>query len=324
MARPPRHNAEYFYHPADFRNDRRVKAIRARLGAAGYGLLLMLLEVLTDADHTWIATDEIELELLAGDLVVEAAELDALIQLGEKVGLFRRTPAGMLSCDQLNTWLEPVFDKRNRSKNTTAAAKLSQPATETGVSVAETPPVKESTAQNSTEEESKKIESKSAREESASPASPSPESPTIAPHTRGAADVPTSIKPPYAPADFSPALVLPFNTDGFRAGWAKWRRYHADELGKPLGGGMREQEALQKLGKLSAKSEPVALAIIDQAISKGWKDLFPLDSSSPAYEPTTTNPQAHALPRQSYSRPLVGAQARLHVPAVGAEGYGKL
>jgi hypothetical protein len=80
MARPIRHNAEYFYHPASLRNDRRVKAIRARLSLAGYALLVMLLEVLTDADDTRLDTDEMEMELLAGDLGVSVTEIDSLLQ----------------------------------------------------------------------------------------------------------------------------------------------------------------------------------------------------------------------------------------------------
>lgn len=154
MARPTRTNAEYFYHPASFRNDRRVKAIRARLGLAGYGLLLMLLEVLTDADNTQLDTDDIEMELLAGDLGVDVAEIETLLQLAEKVGLFARTAAGLLHCPQLDEWLAPVFEKRNRSRNNALAAKADVSATDTGVSVTEIPPVENSTVENSREEES--------------------------------------------------------------------------------------------------------------------------------------------------------------------------
>ena len=157
MARPTRTNAEYFYHPATFRNDRRVKAIRARYGACGYGLLLMLIELLTDADNTALPTDEMEIELLAGDLSSTVEDVTNLIQAAEKVGLFGRNAAGMLKCPQLDEWLAPVFDKRNRARNTPTPPKLSQPVTETPITVTETPPVKESTGENSTEQESKDV-----------------------------------------------------------------------------------------------------------------------------------------------------------------------
>lgn len=117
MARPPKYNAEYYTHLADLRNDRRIKAIRVRFGAAGYGLLHMLLEVLTDADYTVLSTDEMELELLAGDFGVPATDIISLIQLAEKIGYFTRTEGGLLTCPELVKSLEPVFDKRNRAKS---------------------------------------------------------------------------------------------------------------------------------------------------------------------------------------------------------------
>jgi hypothetical protein len=152
MARPVRHNAEYFYHPASLRNDRRVKAIRARLGLTGYALLVMLLEVLTDADHTRLDTDEMEMELLAGDLGVSVTEIDSLLQIAEKVGFFARTAAGLLHCPQLDEWLAPVFEKRNRTRNATLTLKAGVTATVTPIAVTETQPVKESTVEYSREE----------------------------------------------------------------------------------------------------------------------------------------------------------------------------
>ena len=159
MARPTRTNAEYFYHPSTFRNDRRVKAIRARYGACGYGLLMMLIELLTDAENTALPTDEMEIELLAGDLSATVEDVTNLIQAAEKVGLFARTNAGLLKCPQLDEWLAPVFEKRNRSRNTATASNLSQPVTETTITVTETPPVKERTEQDRTGQEIKESKS---------------------------------------------------------------------------------------------------------------------------------------------------------------------
>lgn len=161
MARPARYNADYFTHTADLRNDRRVKAIRTKFGPAGYGLFHMLLEALTDADHTALDTSALELELLAGDFGTEASDIEALVKFAVGVGYFARNEAGLLTCPELSKWLEPVFEKRNRGKNPPAAALLSQPATETGVSVTETPQskVKESKGEESEESSTSSFQS---------------------------------------------------------------------------------------------------------------------------------------------------------------------
>lgn len=139
MARPIRNNAEYFTHPANFRNDRRVKAVRARFGMAGYGLLLMLMEALTDAEYTHLSTDELEMELLAGDFGVSVTEIDSLLQLCQKIGLLSRNADGNLICEDLNNSLRQVFDKRNRSRDLEEQRKKTVSVTETPVSVEEIP-----------------------------------------------------------------------------------------------------------------------------------------------------------------------------------------
>ncbi|GAB4017137.1 Lin1244/Lin1753 domain-containing protein [Spirosoma koreense] len=139
MARPSRNNADYFTHTADLRNDRRIKAIRARFGAAGYGLTLMIMEVLTNADFIQLSTEELEMELLAGDFGVSLTEIHSLLQLAEKIGFFARNEQGFLICPDLNKALEQVFEKRNRSRLVAQQAREGQSATEIPVSVTETP-----------------------------------------------------------------------------------------------------------------------------------------------------------------------------------------
>ena len=139
MARPIRQNADYYTHCASLRNDRRVKAIRTAHGAAGYGIFVMLLEVLTDADNTTLAVDGMELELLAGDFGVTSDEINSVILFAQKVGYFATDASGMLICSDLNEWLAPVFDKRSRSKNAVNPGFLSQKLPVRGVSVTETP-----------------------------------------------------------------------------------------------------------------------------------------------------------------------------------------
>lgn len=161
MARPSRNNADYFSHSADFRNDRRIKAIRAQLGPAGYGLVLMLMEVLTDADFTQLDTSELELDLLAGDFGVSVTEIGRLLQLAERIGLFARNEAGFLICPDLNKSLEQVFEKRNRSRNAFLSAKGEVSVTETVISVTE------STQSKVKEKEKKKISADTAGAETA-------------------------------------------------------------------------------------------------------------------------------------------------------------
>ncbi len=151
MARPARYNAEYFSHDADFRNDRRIKAIRAKFGLTGYALCVMLMEVLTDADYTQLDTSEMELELLSGDLGVSVTEIHSLIQFATKIGFFTQNDTGILKCPDLDRALEPVFDKRNRAKIAANKGNNIVSVTETPVTVTETPQskVKESKVEES-------------------------------------------------------------------------------------------------------------------------------------------------------------------------------
>lgn len=142
MARPTRNNADYFTHPANFRNDRRVKAVRARFGLPGYAILLMLMEALTDADNTQLSTDELEMELFGGDFGVSVTDIYSLLQLAEKIGLFSRNGDGNLICEDLNSSLKQVFDKRNRAREVERDRQKNVSVTETPVSVSEIPQTK--------------------------------------------------------------------------------------------------------------------------------------------------------------------------------------
>ena len=112
-----------------------------------------------------------------------------------------------------------------------------------------------------------------------------PQSPPVeAPHTRGAADVPTRKARPHAydPADIHPGLVLPFNTDEFRTLWAGYRQYREENKLPRFNGGMQEQEALRHLGNLALDLHTAQL-IISQTIRNGWKNLFKLDEPRPQH-----------------------------------------
>ena len=64
MARPIKNNADYFPHETGMRNDRRIKSLRKRHGAEGYGIYCMLLEVLTDSQGLQVKLTDLEQQLI--------------------------------------------------------------------------------------------------------------------------------------------------------------------------------------------------------------------------------------------------------------------
>lgn len=300
MARPTRLNADYFYHPADLRNDRRVGAIRTRLGLAGYGLLLMLLEVLTDADHNRLDTDEVELELLAGDLHIETKQLTELIALAERVRFFARTAENLLHCPALDEWLAPVYEKRDKVKlaqqqrrggpsgpssgNNRQPAETTPIVSETMPFVSETTlPVEYSREQYSREDSIESSSEQLSPEQGASELEKKRDSLGPLP-TQTLAPTPPVAAPPLAPeprrfdtwrdydGPWHPQLHPPFETPAFRVAWAKWGKYLA-EIDKGHAGPTREDEDLLRMRQLAGTDHELALHIISTSISCGWKSL---------------------------------------------------
>lgn len=68
MARPRKNNADYFPHDNNLRHDRRILALRNKFGVQGYGVYSMFLEILTAQDDFKIRLDDVEFDLLAGEL----------------------------------------------------------------------------------------------------------------------------------------------------------------------------------------------------------------------------------------------------------------
>lgn len=111
MARPIKNNLEYFSHDNSMRNDRKVKALRAKFGLIGYAVYSMLLEILCEAELLIIKWDKIEIELISGDLNIVS---DELIQVKEylcEINLLKSTN-GYVFCPQLDMRSKQVFDKR--------------------------------------------------------------------------------------------------------------------------------------------------------------------------------------------------------------------
>ena len=112
MARPIKHNADYFSHDCNMRNDMKVKALRRKYKATGYATYIMMLELLTENDYFEIQWSEMNIELLTPDFDLDADELSEIIDYCVKLNLFQITN-GYLHCDKLTERLEEdVLKKR--------------------------------------------------------------------------------------------------------------------------------------------------------------------------------------------------------------------
>lgn len=116
MARPLKHNADYFPHLNNLRNDRRCRALRARYGTEGFCHFLMLIEVLTATDHFKIEYTEFELELLAGDFDTESKNLQEEIEYCISLGLIQRN-GKHISSPLLSNLKQLLIDYRANDRN---------------------------------------------------------------------------------------------------------------------------------------------------------------------------------------------------------------
>ena len=105
MARPIKHNADYFSHDCNMRNDMKIKALRRKYKHIGYAAYIMMLELLTENDYFEIEWNEMSIELLTPDFDIDAEELTEIIDYCIKLNLFQFTN-GYLHCDKLTERLE--------------------------------------------------------------------------------------------------------------------------------------------------------------------------------------------------------------------------
>ena len=71
-------------------------------------------------------------------------------------------------------------------------------------------------------------------------------------------------------------IILPYQTEKFRAAWELWKKYRAEQhrfVYKPLS----EQSALIALKRIS-NDENEAITVIQQSIENSWKGLFPVSN----------------------------------------------
>ena len=115
MARPKRHNADYFSHDSGMRDDPKIKALRNKFGITGYAVWCMMLEVLTNSDYFKRQIDEIETEILAADFGIDADLFSAILSYMLKLKLLQSVDNCEYLSQKLTDRLQPVIDKRRNS-----------------------------------------------------------------------------------------------------------------------------------------------------------------------------------------------------------------
>ena len=120
---------DYFSHDNKMRNDRKIKALRAKFGLQGYAVFNMFLELLCEAELLVIEWNEMERELISGDFGLPADELEEITNYLVHIDLLQRSN-GWLYCENLDKRSDNVFDKRTRN--------LDSLRIENGVNIAET------------------------------------------------------------------------------------------------------------------------------------------------------------------------------------------
>ena len=105
MARPTKHNADYFSHDVVMRDDPKIKALRRKYSHTGYSVWNMLLELLTSIEYFEYEWNELNIELLAPDFDIDAENLNEIVNYCIKIKLLQLTN-GYLHCDRLTFRLE--------------------------------------------------------------------------------------------------------------------------------------------------------------------------------------------------------------------------
>ena len=113
MARPTKHNADYFSHDNNMRNDIKIKAVRRKYNSAGYALYIMILELLTSNEYFEIEWNEDNIELLSPDFDMDTEVITDIVNYCIKLNLLQITN-GYLHCDTLTERLEETLLLRRK------------------------------------------------------------------------------------------------------------------------------------------------------------------------------------------------------------------
>ena len=96
-------------------------------------------------------------------------------------------------------------------------------------------------------------------------------------------------------------VVLPFDTDTFRAAWREWLEYKWHQHRFAYKRAQDEQTALHNIQKQSNNDERVAIHIIATSIANGWKGLF--ESSAKSYMGGRSRTGSHLRASGEYEHP---------------------
>jgi hypothetical protein len=126
MARPVKHNVDYFSHDCDMRNDIKIKALRRKYKHLGYSIYIITLELLGDTEYFQIKWDDSNIELLTSEYDCDADELKEIINYCIQLDLFR-IDYGYLHCPKFTKRLEDtvLLRRKDYCSNNSPISKLS-------------------------------------------------------------------------------------------------------------------------------------------------------------------------------------------------------
>jgi len=127
MARPKKHNVDYFTHDVQMRNDIKIKALRRKYKHLGYSIYNITLELLGDAEYFEIKWDDLSIELLTPEYECEKDELIEVINYCIQLNLLQITH-GYLHCEKFTKRLEGTVLSRRKDycSNNSQISKLSE------------------------------------------------------------------------------------------------------------------------------------------------------------------------------------------------------
>lgn len=127
MARPTKHNVDYFSHDCDMRNDIKIKALRRKYKHLGYSIYNITLELLGDTEYFQMKWDNDSIELLTSDYDCDTEELNEVINYCIHLGLLQLTH-GYLHCENFSKRLEETVLSRRKDycSNNSPISKLNE------------------------------------------------------------------------------------------------------------------------------------------------------------------------------------------------------
>lgn len=126
MARPVKHNVDYFSHDCDMRNDIKIKALRRKYKHLGYSIYIITLELLGDTEYFQIKWDDSNIELLTSEYDCDTDELKEIINYCIQLDLFK-IDYGYLHCPKFTKRLEDtvLLRRKDYCSNNSPISKLS-------------------------------------------------------------------------------------------------------------------------------------------------------------------------------------------------------